>query len=514
MKNIIKTILLTICALIVLSTFSLFLSCQLAPDFASLAREAGWLIANVTPTAKSSMTAVASFVRATTSPTIMPMIASSATQIVATPTASPQSFDPSAGDRKLSAPEQNKSATPIVLRATATPQAFDFSIGSGHRKRENKMGVHLLLDDGRNVWPVDLWPIHLQYARQGVGEWGYVTQLVRLDDLDSRRWQIFMDLCTQLHLTPILRLATTFDREAGWWNAPPPDEGAGASKEHTYRSVAARYAAFVAALRWPTNEHYVIVGNEPNHGNEWGGRPDPKAYARFLIDLSQAMHEVDSEVHVLNAGFDPYTPHTGSVPWIDGMYNMDEETFLDQMYAAYPEVFDHIDIWASHPYPLGPFLEGPWHQTYRIDLINDAVNSKHVDPPAGIYNRGVNGYQWELFKLSTYGVPALPVMITETGWRHAESSDSAATDNGRPLPQAATTAQYLDLALHGNNGRYPDLPEEGWMPWLKDPNVIAITPFAFNGLPAEWGHTNWLALDTEGNVLDTYAVFKLLSRDQ
>ena len=88
----------------------------------------------------------------------------------------------------------------------------------------NKLGIHLLLDDGRNVWPPDVWSAHLEYARQAVGEWGYVTELVRLDDLDPARWQVLMDLCADLHLTPILRLATTYDREMGSWTTPQPDQ--------------------------------------------------------------------------------------------------------------------------------------------------------------------------------------------------------------------------------------------------------------------------------------------------
>jgi hypothetical protein len=369
----------------------------------------------------------------------------------------------------------------------------------------NKLGIHLLLDDSRNAWPAEIWPVHLEYARQAVGEWGYVTELVRIDDLDPDRWQVFMDLCAELHLSPILRLATTYDQEAGWWVAPEPDE------DGAFQTVAARYAGFVDTLRWPTSEHYVIVGNEPNHGNEWSGRPDPTAYARFLIDVADALHAAGPDARVLNAGFDPYTPNTGSVPFIDGLYYMDEETFLDQMHAAYPDVFTHLDIWASHSYPTGPLTEGPWQQSFQIDLINDAVNPDHVDPPPGTHNRGINGYEWELFKLSTYGLAPLPVMITETGWRHAESTDPAATDNGRPLPDAVTVARYLDLALYGNDGRYPDYPGDGWTPWLTDPRVIGVTPFAFDGLPAEWGHTNWLALDASGTVLDTYAPFDLLA---
>ena len=362
-----------------------------------------------------------------------------------------------------------------------------------------------MLDDGRNVWPTDLWPLHLRYARQAVGEWGYVTELIHLDDLDPGRWQYFLDLCAKLHLKPILRLATAYDQEAGWWIAPQPDE------DGTCRSIATRYAGFISALQWPTTEHHIIVGNEPNHGNEWSGRPNPAADARFLVDMANALHTADPDARVLNAGFDPYTPNTGSLPFVDGLYYMDEETFLDRMYAAYPDVFTHVDVWASHSYPMGPLTEGPWHQSYQVDWLNDAVNPDHIEPSSGIHNRGINSYEWELFKLSTYDIPLPPVMITETGWRHAESTDPISTDNGQPLPDAVTVAWYLDLALHGNDGRYPELPEDGWTPWLTDPRVIAVTPFALNGYPAEWGHTNWLALDSCGRVLHTYAPFDLLA---
>lgn len=373
---------------------------------------------------------------------------------------------------------------------------------------DNRLGVHLLLDDGRGTWPVETWPEHLHFARQAAGEWGYVTELIPLDDLDTGKWQVFLDLCADLHLIPILRLATTYDRELGLWVAPMPDT------DGSYRSTAASYAEFITALRWPTSMRLVVVGNEPNHGNEWGGRPDPAAYARFLIDVADALHAADPDVQVLNAGFDPYTPHTGNVAWVDGMYYVDEESFLDGMVTASPDVFAHIDGWTSHPYPLGPFTEPPWVQTYQVDWLNGATNPSHVGPPPGITNRGVNGYEWELFKLATYGVRTLPVYITETGWRHAESVDPASTDNHRPLPDAQTAAAYLDLALRGNAGRFPDWPEEGWLPWLDDPRVVAVTPFALDGNPAEWGHTNWLILDEDGQVSGVYPLFDVWAEMQ
>jgi hypothetical protein len=385
--------------------------------------------------------------------------------------------------------------TPIL---TAPPPA--------HAAAQSKLGIHMLLDDGRNAWPTDVWPQHLRYARQAIGNWGYVTELIRSDDLAVAKWQHFMDLCAELHITPILRLATTYDTDNDWWRAPEPDP------DGSYGTLAARYADFIAGLAWPTSDHYVIIANEPNHGNEWSGRPDPAAYARFLIDVADAIHAADPESRILNAGLDPYTPHTGDLPFPGSHYYfMDEETFLDEMHAAYPDVFTRLDVWASHAYPQGPFTEGPWQQSFGIDLMHGASNPNHAPPPQGVNNRGINGYEWELFKLSTYGVDPLPVMITETGWRHAETSDPAATDNGRSLPTAETVAVYVDLAFFGNDGRYPELPADGWTPWAEDPRVVAVTPFALDGHPSEWGHTNWLALDNQGTVLGTYAPFELLA---
>jgi hypothetical protein len=368
----------------------------------------------------------------------------------------------------------------------------------------NRLGVHLLLDDGRHAWPVDVWTEHLRYARKAVGDWGYVTELVRMDDLEPARWQPFLDLCADLHLKPIVRLATVYDAEHGWWVAPMPDD------DGSYHSMAARYADFVAALRWPAGVPIVVVGNEPNHGNEWSGHPDPAAYARFLVDVADALHAANPATQVLNGGLDPFTPNTGSSPWVDGMFYLDEESFIDGMAAAYPSVFDRLDGWSSHSYPLGPFSEPPWEQTYQVDWLNGAFNPAHVEPPPGITNRGVNGYQWELFKLATYGVRSLPIYITETGWRHAESVEPASADNNPASPDAQTVAHYLSLALWGNGGRYLEYPEEGWTPWLDDPRVAAVTPFALDGYPAEWGHTNWLLLDGDGQVLGEYPFFDAL----
>ena len=174
-----------------------------------------------------------------------------------TPAASPtvQPRPTTTTTQRTTTPPPTATNRPTTTASSATPA--------------NKVGVHLLLDDGRNTWPLERWPEHLDYAHKLLGDGGYVTELVQLDDLDPTRWQVLMDLCADYRLIPILRLATRYDQVSSWWEAPPADA------DGRYHTVAETFARFVAELSWPTAAHYVIVGNEPNHGNEWGGRPDP-----------------------------------------------------------------------------------------------------------------------------------------------------------------------------------------------------------------------------------------------
>lgn len=64
----------------------------------------------------------------------------------------------------------------------------------------------------------------------------------------------------------------------------------------------------------------------------------------------------------------------------------------------------------------GPFTAPPWEQSYNRNLLNGAVDDAPRPPPDGLYNRGINGYDWELWKLHSYGVRHIDVLITETGW--------------------------------------------------------------------------------------------------
>ena len=63
----------------------------------------------------------------------------------------------------------------------------------------NRVGIHVLEQE-------DLKP-----AAQLVntnGDWGYVTVVIRLNDLNQEKWQAIFDEMSRRHLIPIFRFAT------------------------------------------------------------------------------------------------------------------------------------------------------------------------------------------------------------------------------------------------------------------------------------------------------------------
>jgi len=122
-------------------------------------------------------------------------------------------------------------------------------------------------------------------------------------------------------------------------------------------------------------------------------------------------------------------------------------------------------------------------------------------PAAGVYNRGVNGYGFELAKLASYGAAPLPVWVTETGWRHQDSPTPSRDEHGAVLSHE-DAAEHARQALAG--------PGEGFTPWLADPRVRAVVFFGFDGDPRNWGHSSIVRMSPEGAVTGRYAIFDVL----
>ena len=386
----------------------------------------------------------------------------------------------------------------LILIGGLSISAFFQSSQTGASDNTGKMGVHLLLDDGRNNWNTSLWENHLAYAGQISSPGGIAVQVIRSDDLDPARWQIFMNLASEQDLSPVLRLATTFDFDNGWWTAPEPDANG------TYTGYGQGYADFINALDWHGAEKRVILLNEPNNGHEWGGIPDPEDYANFVVDVATVLREEVDNIVILNGAFDLNLPDTNG-EFFPGtnIVLIHADNFINRMEVAQPGIFATFDIWNSHPYPLD-IRQHPDEQLYRFDTMNGAENTA-IAPPEGIYNRGINGYEWELWKLAQMGYDAsFPVMITEAGWRHSEAIDPDSADTAPDYPSTEQIAEYFQLALSGGEG-------VTFTPWLDDERIIGIAPFALNGVPDEWSHTNLIQVTAEGEVIGTYAHFEALA---
>ncbi len=264
----------------------------------------------------------------------------------------------------------------------------------------NKIGIHILFTD------------ELEDARQLVnssnGDWGYVTIPIQSHDKDLEKWQKFMDDCKDYHLIPIIRLATNGDYfNTKVWEKPK------------YESIL-DFANFLNSLDWPTKNRYVIIYNEVNRGDEWGGSPEPKEYAEFLSYAVTVFKSKNPDFFIISSGMDNASVNN----YPDAM---DKLTFYREMEKAVPGIFNQIDGLASHAYPNPGFSELPSVST----------------------SRSIYSFLYEKKYIENFTNKKLPVFITETGW---------------------TLKRYTDTQI----GKfYKQAFENVW----SDENVIAITPF-------------------------------------
>jgi len=251
----------------------------------------------------------------------------------------------------------------------------------------NKVGIHILetTEAERAAELVN---------SQG-GDWGYVTIVLREDDLDREKWQQFFNDCRQRHLIPIVRLATK-PEASGCWRKPVDLD---------------KWVDFLHSLNWPVKRQIVVIFNEPNHAREWGGEIDPAEYAWRLKEISRLFKKKNENFFILPAGLDQAADGRNGT--------MREEVFLREMIVAEPEIFSLIDGWNSHSYPNHGFIGRP-------DDIGRAT---------------VRGYNWEtdLIK-SLSALSSLScldnIYITETNW-----------PSGKGYYNEETAADYFLQAL-------------------------------------------------------------------
>lgn len=296
----------------------------------------------------------------------------------------------------------------------------------------NKFGVHILFPD-------ELFKA-AELVNSNGGDWGYVVIPIQSGDKDLAKWQQFMEHARINHIIPIIRLATEGDYfNTRVWRKPTEND-------------IVDFANFLDSLDWPVKNRYIIVYNEVNRADEWGGAVDPTEYANLLNYAITIFKSKNPDFFILSAGLDNAAPEFP--PQYKNEYN-----FYNDMNKAIPGIFSQIDGMASHSYPNPGFSQ----------------------PPTATGKMSIKSFDFERQLLKTLGAKDLPVFITETGWSGDVLSDSARAD-------------YYQHAF-----------KSVW----SDKGIVAVAPFLLraNGSFQEFSLTT-----TEGNPTRQFEALKSISK--
>jgi len=284
----------------------------------------------------------------------------------------------------------------FLFSSISTPA---FAIEDPTTVPNNKVGVHIL------------FPSEIDAAAKLVnangGDWGYVTIPIQSGDKDLKKWQQFMDSAKQLHVIPIIRLATEGDYfNTKVWRKPSLAD-------------VLDFANFLNSLTWPVRNRYVIVYNEVNRGDEWGGVESPIEYANILSYAVTVFKSRNNDFFIISAGMDNAAATTQEA--------MNEYAFLQQMNTFVPGIFNQVDGMGSHSYPNPGFLQPP------------TLNTRE----------SISSFVYESTLIDSMTSKQLPIFITETGWSRDSLSDTI-------------IAGYMNAAFTNT--------------WI-NPRIIAVTPF-------------------------------------
>lgn len=285
---------------------------------------------------------------------------------------------------------------------------------------ENKiLGVHILS-------PADLDNAKLLFKDGEMkNDWYFLTvpfPLTALDELES--WKHFFKEAKRYKFIPIVRLATRV--EGGVWARPT-------------RFEIVKQFEFLDKLDWPTDKRYVIIYNEVNHANEWGGEVDPLSYTQILEFAASWANTEQANYIVLPAAMDLAAPNSAKT--------MEAFNYLSQMLEYNPWIFDHIDLWNSHSYP------------------NPAFSSS----PTLTGQNSIRGFEHELNFLKRKTGRDFEVIITETGWVQT------------PRTEPWLKSYYLYAMQHV---------------WTH-PKVIGVTPFLLRGAPGQFSEFSFFDRDNQ-----------------
>ena len=282
------------------------------------------------------------------------------------------------------------------------------------------MGMHILQ-------PEELSEVRKIYNDD---RWRYVTiPLTIKDTLDWQRWQNFFNEAHRLKLRPIVRLATRYDANLNYWTIPT-------------RKEIVTLVNFLSSLNWHREEKLVIVFNEVNHAQEWGGKIDPFAYTYILKFTSNWLRSENLNFKILPAAMD--------LASADAFPTMEAFNYLETMLRLDPDIFSYIDYWNSHSYPNPGFSASP----------------------RNIGQNSLRGFTYELNYLKEKTGKDYQVFITETGWASSYLTNFYLSEY-----------YYYALANIWNDER-----------------ILAVTPFVLKGDPGPFSQFSFLDAENKPTV--------------
>ncbi len=322
----------------------------------------------------------------------------------------------------------------IVLASTSVSYAVEDPLS----RPNNEIGVHILFPD------------ELEQASKLInsngGEWGYVTIPIQSGDRDLEKWQKFMDECKRLKIIPLVRLATEpHPLQTNVWRKPTD-----------YDIV--DFANFLSSLSWPTKNKYVILYNEVNRSDEWGGEaPNPAEYADIVAYANQAFKTRDQSFYLILSGMDAAAPDD-YVKYISGF------TYLEALLKD-PRIVPSIDGFSSHSYPNPAFSAYP-SETKKVSVAT---------------------YRFEYEMINKNSTRKIPVFITETGWSDLK------------LPHSVISEYYKQTIR--------DI-------WNEDRDkIVAITPFLLNSAGGPFDQFSLLQNGEEKLYYKTLVAMKKVKGD-
>lgn len=300
-------------------------------------------------------------------------------------------------------------------------------------KPNNSMGIHILFPDELEA--------AAKLVNSSGGEWGYVTIPIQIGDRDLMRWQKFMDDAKRLKLIPLIRLATEPDpTNTSVWRRPTD-----------YDLV--DFANFFNSLSWPTKNRYVILFNEVNRSDEWGGvPPSPSEYAEIVKYADDVFKSRNEDFYLILGGMDAAAPN-------DYVKHINGFTYLEDL-TSDPEVLNSVDAFSSHSYP----------------------NPDFSAPPSESKKNNVVSYRYEYDLINRNREEKLPVFITETGW------------SDKKLP-SSVISQYYEETMKNIWGEDRD-------------KIVAITPFLLNSVGGPFDHFSFLKNGEEKGYYKTLVGIK------